>query len=238
MLFYVKDSSYGTSVTTNGYTYDSTKGTVSASTVTSSTHRGVRLINGAALPTCGMSVASPNPVYIQGDYNTTDPSHSTTTQPPSDVSTAYSTSGVTPSPVVSGATRVASLVAGDAVNVLSNAWTDSGGFLAHSQGYAATGTPTTINTAIVAGNVPTTSSSYSGGIENFPRFHEDWSGKNFTIYGSFGLLYDSAQAKGAWASASYSPPNRQWYFDSTLADKNPPGFPLAYAYDRGRWILR
>jgi len=53
---------------------------------------------------------------------------------------------------------------------------------------------TTVNTAIVAGNVPTTSSSYSGGIENFTRFHEDWGSAYFTIYGALALLFDSEQA--------------------------------------------
>jgi len=112
----------------------------------------------------------------------------------------------------------------------------SGGWETVSSGGAASNT--TVNIAIVAGNVPTTSSSYSGGIENFPRFHENWSGNYFTVYGSFGLLYDSEQAKGTWANALYSPPDRHWYFDTSLQNKNPPGFPVAYSYDRGRWSTR
>ena len=38
---------------------------------------------------------------------------------------------------------------------------------------------------------------YSGGVENFPRFLEDWSGKTFTYYGSMLELYNSQQ--GYWA---------------------------------------
>ena len=32
--------------------------------------RGIRLKNGAIMPDNGITVASANPVYIQGDYNT------------------------------------------------------------------------------------------------------------------------------------------------------------------------
>lgn len=37
----------------------------------SGSNKGVRLINGSELPSGGLTVASDNPIYIQGDYNTT-----------------------------------------------------------------------------------------------------------------------------------------------------------------------
>ena len=37
---------------------------------TATTRRGVRLINGSKIPASGLTVVSPNAVYIQGNYNT------------------------------------------------------------------------------------------------------------------------------------------------------------------------
>ena len=46
---------------------------------------------------------------------------------------------------------------------------------------------TSYNIAFVTGNVPTPEGggTYSGGFENLPRFHENWSGKKAKIRGSF-----------------------------------------------------
>ena len=228
ILFYVKDKSVGTSVSTK--VVNSSTG--ATTTVTSSKQRGVKLINGAALPSAGLSIVSPNAVYIQGDYNTGTTS---SVQPPSNTATSYTPPTDNPNPYVTGYDRRASSVIADAVNVLSNSWNDANSLLARSSRVAS---PTTINTAIVAGNVPTTASSYSGGIENFTRFHEDWSDKYLTIYGSFALLFDSEQATGPWSAADYGPPNRRWYYDTVLQDKNPPGFHVARTYERGQWIRR
>ena len=116
--------------------------------------------------------------------------------------------------------------------MLSNSWNDAHSLLDKSERIASS---TTVNTVIVAGNVPTTTSSYSGGIENFTRFHEDWSDAYFTIYGALALLFDSEQATRPWSAADYTPPQRRWYYDSLLQDNNPPGFRVARVYARGRW---
>src|SRR5206468_3418942 len=101
-----------------------------------------------------------------GDYNTgSTPGN----QPASNTATSYTPPVDTPSPVKGGYNRAASAVAGDAINVLSNAWNDANSLLDQS---SRTASSTTINTVMVAGNVPTTKSSYSGGVENFTRFHE------------------------------------------------------------------
>jgi len=236
LLFYVQDTSVGTSVTTN--IVNSSTGT--SSSVTSSSRRGVKLTNGAKLPgegstgiAKGFTVVTPNTAYIQGDYNT---GTTTSSQPPSNTATSYTPPTDNPNPYVTGYNRVPSAVVGDAVNILSNAWNDANSTSGTGSRLASS---TTINTAIVAGNVPTgTSGSYSGGIENFTRFHEDWGGDYLTIYGALALLFDSAQATGPWSSASYSPPNRRWYYDTLLQDNNPPGFRVARTYERGRWVQR
>ena len=70
-------------------------------------------------------------------------------------------------------------------------------------------TNTTVNTAIIAGIVPSgglpvngvspQDRSYSGGAENFPRFLENWDNKSFTYYGSMVELFQSKQAIGEWS---------------------------------------
>lgn len=228
LLLYMSDTSYGTSVST--VIKNSATGATTA--VTSSKKRGFKLANGAALPAVGLTVATPNIMYVQGDYNTGTTS---TAKPASNTATSYTPPNDKPSPTVSTYNRVPAAVAGDAVNILSNAWNDANSTLAKSSRVASN---TTINTAIIAGNVPTTTASYSGGIENFSRFHETWSGKYLTIYGTLAQLFNSEQAKGTWSAADYDPPNRRWYYDTKLQDANPPGFRLARVYERGRWTTR
>jgi hypothetical protein len=236
LLIHIVDTSSGTSVPTR--IVNSSTG--ASTNVTSTRQRGIRLINGATLPTInlgggaigGFTVTSPNAVYIQGDYNTGSTSSS---KPPSNTTSSYTPPNDTPNPVVTGYERVPAAVVGDAVNVLSNTWNDANSTSGKNSRVASN---TTVNTAIIAGNVPTKNSSYSGGIENFVRFHETWSGKYFTIYGALALLYASNQAKGAWVDADYNPPNRRWFYDTLFHDHNPPGIQAARAYDRGRWTTR
>ncbi|MEI9895851.1 MAG: hypothetical protein WDN28_18745 [Chthoniobacter sp.] len=222
-LLYINDTSVGTSVKTN--IVNSKSGAKTA--VTSSKARGVKLINGGTLPSAGLTVVTPNPIYIQGDYNTGTTSSA---QPVSNTTSTYTPPTDTPSPVVGTYNRAPAAVVGDAVNILSNNWNDANSPSGLSSRVAKS---TTVNTAIVAGSVPTTSSSYSGGIENFTRFHEDWSSSYFTVYGALALLYDSEQATHPWTSSSYNPPNRRWYYDTLLQNSNPPGFSVAHVYIRG-----
>ena len=225
LLFYVKDTSAGTSI-------PNVPIVGVALPVTSLSRRGVKLIKGATLPAIGLTVVTPNIAYIQGDYNT---SNTLGPLPASNTTSTYVPPVDNPSPVVGSYTRAASAVVADAVNILSNAWSDANSVQPIDSRVASS---TTINTAIVAGNVPTTAASYSGGIENFSRFHEKWSGTYLTIYGALALLFDSEQAIGLWGSASYAPPNRRWYYDTLFQDKNPPGFHVARTYERGRWVQR
>ncbi len=107
---------------------------------------------------------------------------------------------------------------GDAVNILSNSWLDS------RSGTNPVASPTTVNAAIISGNVPSGNGYYSGGVENFPRFLENWGGKQFTYYGSMIQLYQSKQAIGNWGAANvYGAPNRAWNFDTNFISTPPPG---------------
>ncbi|MGI8431311.1 MAG: hypothetical protein ACR2MW_03340, partial [Chthoniobacterales bacterium] len=194
----------------------------SASQTGGSPKRGIRLKNGAIMPDTGLTVASQNPVYIQGDYNTGG------SNPPSNAGDATL-------PQVSGYTRKPCAVVADAVNILSNAWSDgnSSGTLS-----SRTASNTTVNTAVVSGIVTSVNNAYSGGAENFPRFLENWSGKTMTYYGSMVELYQSRQSIGRWGSANvYNPPNRQWFFDNNLQVYTPPGSLPVYSYTKGRWFI-
>ena len=194
----------------------------------STTRRGVRLLNGTKIPSTGLTVASQNPVYVQGDYNTGG-------SPPSDSNPSDATT-----PQVSGYTRAPCAVIADAVNILSNFWNDTNSFSGTSSRVA---TNTTINSAILSGIVPTApvggDGSYSGGAENFPRFLEDWSHAILTYYGSMVELYQSGQSNGEWGKANvYVPPTRHWYFDTNFKVRPPPGSLMVYSYMKGRWSLQ
>src|SRR5205823_1781492 len=83
-------------------------------------------------------------------------------------------------------------------------------------------TNTTVNAAIVAGDVPTANGNYSGGAENLVRFLEDWVGKTFTYYGSLVEIYHSRQAIGTWGKANvYNPPSEYFYYDANFQLTSP-----------------
>jgi hypothetical protein len=130
-----------------------------------------------------------------------------------------------------------SAVAGDAVNILSNSWSDANSSASLSGRNASN---TTINTAILSGIVSTRTNpnTYSGGVENFPRFLENWSGDTLTYNGSMVQIFNSKQAVGTWGKGNvYDPPNRNWAFDSRLRSTPPPGVFLVTSYVRGRWYM-
>ncbi len=129
-------------------------------------------------------------------------------------------------------------VMADAVTFLSNAW-DAGGYDAKgswdkSQRPASA---TTVNCSYLTGNVETTSTSYNGGFENLPRFLENWSGRAFNWSGSAVNLWNSVQANGTWTGAAYSPPIRNWQYDTNLDDPNnlPPESPVVRVFQRTGW---
>jgi hypothetical protein len=193
----------------NGLVYATAAG-ASATTL-----KGITLVNGTELPNnpitgamTGMTVASNLPTYIQGDYNTQVNGVASGTNDP--------------------AFHKPSAVIADAVNLLSNAWNNS----KTSASTLPTASATVFNTAILSGNTDSdpVSTQYNGGLENLPRFHENWAGKNCTISGSFVNLWPSKMATGKWVYGGkvYEAPNRIWDFDPNYKDfsKIPPFTPL------------
>ena len=89
----------------------------------------------------------------------------------------------------------------------------------------------------MTGNTETTSSDYNGGFENLPRFLEVWTGTNFTWSGSAVNLWYSQQADGNWSGTYYSPPIRDWSYDTDLDDpaNHPPETPTVRIFQRTGW---
>ena len=168
---------------------------------------GVRVMNGAVLaasdgtPVRGLTVVTDQAVYVQGDYNATNK-------------------------------RPAAFLA-DSLNVLSSAWNDD------SKSYddlsARVASATTINAAFLAGTDLTGGAdgpsgqdvgNYNGGLENYPRFHERWTGVPFRYRGSFVSLGTPNHVNGAWAYGTpiYTAPQRDWHYDTDFDDasKLPP----------------
>ena len=184
---------------------------------TGGTEPGVRLVNGQTLPSKGLTVATPDPLYVKGHYNARGSALGT-----SDTSN----------------TRPAALI-GDSINILSGNWNDANSGLGYSSRNA---TPTTVNAAFLAGIVPTGNGNYSGGVENFPRFLENWDGMNFTYNGSMIVMFPSKFSIAPWKAPGssfgvYGAPVRNWNFDVNFLDPNrlPPGTPAVRTMIRGKW---
>lgn len=166
---------------------------------------GIRLVNGTEIyRTGGLTVVSNDPVYIEGNYNTTN---------------EKSTSVIC-----------------DAINLLSNNWNDA----KSTQGLdSRTANTTTFNCALIAGIDKTTSGHYNGGLENYPRLHENWSGIQLNIKGSFVALWNSKIATGAWkyGSPQYTAPIRNWIYNTDFNNTNklPPFTPWAVEIQRIAW---
>lgn len=112
----------------------------------------------------------------------------------------------------------------DTVNLLSNAWN-----YGKNSSNQVNASATTYNLALITGNVLTTTGNYNGGFENLPRFHENWTGINCTIKGSFVNTWQSAKAKGSWVYGGnwYTAPNRIWSYDTSFdAGGLPPFTPM------------
>ncbi|MCE9595892.1 MAG: hypothetical protein K8S98_17020 [Planctomycetes bacterium] len=127
-------------------------------------------------------------------------------------------------------------VIADAINLLSKSWNDS-----KTSGSALpTASATTYNVAMISGNQNTAGTAYNGGLENLPRFHENWSGVTCTIKGSFVNTWLSQYATGNWVYGGkrYTAPNRAWAYDTAFntVSNLPPYTPMAVsAVDAAVW---
>ncbi len=215
-----------------------------ASCAASGSRTAVRLVNGAQVPNRktatggatapdGFTVATNAPIYIVGNLNspgadTGTRSGSAVANPETAASVALSKDNESPVAVIA-----------DSVNILSNAWWSGGLPTGDASTYTSTkltATKTEIAAAILTGNVATSGSggsSYSGGVENFPRFHENWTNQRLRYRGSMVALFNSTIATGPWSSARYDPPTREWGFSDMFQNgRQPPGTPMLRTFRR------
>ena len=181
----------------------------------------VRLTNGVAPPAnggLGWSVATPDPLYVIGNYNCTNSSYLNTTN----------TTSSQPCALMS-----------DALTILSSAWNDS---LSGSSYTSRSAANDTVDAAILTGIVPSTGSSstqFSGGVHNLPRLLEDWSSKTLTLNTSILNLFNSQIAAHQFINPGtyYEPPTRQFSYDLNYLNPNkqPPGIPCAMVPIRINW---
>ncbi len=154
-----------------------------------------------------LTIASDNPIYTKGDINTKN--------------------------------KVPMAILTDALTVLSDMWSDDPAKAASNDKTLRQAKATEANFCYITGNRETGegTSAYNGGLENLPRFLEDWSGKTFTYKGSIVNLWHSQMAVGDWSGSYYTPPNRDWTFDPDLNDpaNMPPGTPMVRAFIRWGW---
>jgi hypothetical protein len=108
--------------------------------------------------------------------------------------------------------RQGAALIGDAINLLSNAWNGS----KRPNSGLPSASDTTFNAAMIAGNMDSSVGSYNGGLENLPRFHENWTGRACNIRGSLVNAWPSRFATAAWVYGGnrYQAPNRNWQYDT------------------------
>jgi len=180
----------------------------------------VRVSNGATLPSQGLTVGTPFPIYILGNYNASA----------SDL----------------GKTNVADTAPaaflGDSITILSSNWKDTNN--ATTSLNSRTPAATTVNAATMEGIVESTTvggtKHYSGGVENFLRLMENWSSSYALTYnGSIVVMFDSRYATNFWQQPGnyYNPPTRNWGFDVNFQNQNqlPPMTPQVKALVRQGW---
>jgi len=68
----------------------------------------------------------------------------------------------------------------DALTMLSGNWSDDPAKAANADKTVRAATATTINFSYITGSMATGGGNYNGGLENLPRFLEDWTGKTLT----------------------------------------------------------
>ena len=171
----------------------------------------------------GLTIASENPVYIQGDYNASGAQLFT------DVPNPHS-----PAAVIA-----------DAVTLLSNSWNDINDMTNPTNAFNRLGSNTWYRLAVASGKTPNFPNAggandvtwgTDGGVHNFLRYIEAWDtagGASTTLayQGSLVSLYYSNYATGTYKfgqSGIYNAPNRQYSFDTLfLTPANlPPATPM------------
>ena len=167
----------------------------------------------------GFTVASENPVYVQGNYNSG----------PSDPMWGGG-SNTTP--------HAAAAIIADTVTLLSNNWNDANSLGNPTNLGGRPATTSYYRVAVAAGkNVPFPQPGWAakdfgtdGGLHNFLRYLENWGGQQLFYNGSLVSMYYSEYNTGTFKCCTvvYSPPTRNYSFDTLFLNPAnlPPGTPM------------
>jgi hypothetical protein len=196
--------------------------------------RALKLVNGGInggvnnLPDAGLTVATENGVYVQGNYN------ATSTDPEAEPN------------------RPAAVIA-DSIVILSNSWTDARSLNSPNDRAGRPATNTGYRFAMIAGkSIPFPKPSWAtlgnwgtdGGVHNFMRMLEDWGSATTYYRGSMVSLYTARQFIGMFKNNSnvYLQGDRDFAFDTDFLQPSllPPGTPMFRDVNtlRFRQILR
>lgn len=181
----------------------------------------IRIVNGRRL-THPLTIATDRPLYVKGNYN--------------DI-------GWQPASFLADAVTFQSGNWDDALQVgfakrsaTGAAFPETWVYAAVAAGHSSTPCDWLDAGCIIPPNPPATGGAYpnyGGGLENFPRFLENWGGVRMHYRGSLVSLFDSryaARKRWNWRTPSYyDAPNRDWQFDTRFRDPAnlPPGTPTA-----------
>jgi hypothetical protein len=164
-------------------------------------HYGVRVFDSPDLgfpigekdPT-GLTVVSDQAIYVEGNYNTVD--------------------------------KAPAAILGDTINVLSQGWGRTAGACPNDCRSAMDlgqrpPAATTMNAAFLGGTDVMLPTARNGGVNNYPRLHENWTGVSLGYRGSMVSLGTPRHQEGRFCGAGsvgggcniYSAPVRNWDYD-------------------------
>ncbi|MGK7912557.1 MAG: hypothetical protein AB4050_13930 [Synechococcus sp.] len=171
----------------------------------------------------GLTIVSDQAIYTVGNYNCRRRFVGETAANTNDGDVDGYEDGCDPDPATGTLNddlnnRYPAALLADSMNVLSenwNIWLDDGRY---NYGRGPGATQNTIYSAFLAGTETTgvegsPGGSYGGGLENYPRFHEDWGGIDNFYRGSLVSLGNPRFADGNWGSQQYRPPTRDWNYE-------------------------
>lgn len=182
----------------------------------------------------GLTVVSDQAIYVQGNYNCR---RRFVGEDPTNERDGLVNGWMNGCAPIGGNTtlsddinnRYPASILADTIHPLSNAWNiwlDDGRYRV---GNGREASQTTIFAAYLA-NTETTGAegrpggTYGGGLENYPRFHEDWGGVRNFYRGSMISFGNPRFYDGNHGSQQYTPPQRDWNYELRFntADGLPP----------------
>jgi hypothetical protein len=178
--------------------------------------RALKVFNGGIgnLPASGLTIATENGIYVQGNYNATAAS-----------------ANVEP--------NVPAAIIADSITILSNNWLDVRSFISPNDRAGRDAVSTGYRFAMISGKpIPFPKPGFAGpsnwgsdgGVHNFMRMLEDWGGDTVFYRGSMVSLYNARQMVGIFKNDVnvYLQGDRNFSFDTDFLTPAllPPGTPM------------